>query len=110
MKAKKAKDEDIFQLSLTFKFQPTVALRQLGAGNRWCHSLEEVEEFRSFIDSSPAIIAVGQATPSRCNVFLRQTGIARMFFSPAPRRRKDTAYLRRREQSFSAHLPAAYQL
>jgi hypothetical protein len=58
-------DEDIFQLSLTFKFQPTVALRQLGAGNRWCHSLEEVEEFRSFIDSSPAIIAVRQATPSR---------------------------------------------
>ncbi len=58
-------DEDIFQLSLTFKFQPTVALRQLGAGNRWCHSLEKVEEFRSFIDSSPAIIAVGQATPSK---------------------------------------------
>lgn len=26
---------------------------------------EEVEEFRSFIDSSPAIIAVGQATPSK---------------------------------------------
>jgi hypothetical protein len=58
-------DEDIFQLSLTFKFHPTVALRQLGAGNHWCRSLEEVEEFRSFIDSSPAIIAVGHATPSK---------------------------------------------
>jgi len=57
-------DEDIFQLSLTFKFQPTVALLQLGAGNRWRRSLEEVEEFRSFIDSSPAIKAVGHATPS----------------------------------------------
>jgi len=44
-------DEDIFQLSLTFKFQPTVALLQLGAGNRWRRSLEEVEEFRSFIVS-----------------------------------------------------------
>jgi len=43
-------DEDIFQLSLTFKFQPTVALLQLGAGNRWRRSLEEVEEFRSFTD------------------------------------------------------------
>jgi hypothetical protein len=61
-------DEDIFQLSLTFKFQPTVALRQLGAGNRWCHSLEEVEEFRSFIDNSPSIIAVGQATPSKAQL------------------------------------------
>jgi len=57
-------DENIFQLSLTFKFQPTVKLRQLGEGNRWCRSLEEVEEFRSFINSSPAMIAVGHATPS----------------------------------------------
>jgi len=58
-------DEDIFQLSLTFKFQPTVTLRQLGAGNRWCRSIEEVEEFRSFIDSSPAIITAGHAKPSK---------------------------------------------
>src|SRR5262245_31541706 len=55
-------DENIFQLSLTFKFQPTVKLRQLGDGNRWCRSLEEVEEFRSFINSSPEMISVGHAT------------------------------------------------
>jgi hypothetical protein len=57
-------DEDIYHLSLTFKFQPTLALRQLGAGIRLCSSLEEVEEFHSFIESSPAMIAVGNATPS----------------------------------------------
>ena len=56
-------DEDIFQLSLRFKFQPTVALRQLGASNRWCRSLEEAEEFRSFIDHSAAFIAAGHTTP-----------------------------------------------
>jgi hypothetical protein len=57
-------DENIYYLSLTFKFQPTLALRQLGAGIRVCSSLEEVEEFRSFIESSPAMIAVGNGTPS----------------------------------------------
>ena len=37
-------NEDIFQLSLTFKFQPTMALpASLAAGNHWCRSLEEVE-------------------------------------------------------------------
>jgi hypothetical protein len=61
-------DEDIFQLSLTFKFMPTVALRQLGAGNRWCHALEEIEEFRSFIDNSPAFISVGHAAPSKAQL------------------------------------------
>ena len=45
-------DEDIFQLSLTFKFKPTIALRQLADGNRWCHSPEEIEAFRVFIKSS----------------------------------------------------------
>lgn len=50
-------DEDIFQLSLTFKFPPAEQLRQLGEGTRWCHSPEELEEFQAFINSSPALIA-----------------------------------------------------
>jgi len=57
-------DEDIFQLSLTFKFEPTAPLRQLGAGNRWCHSPEELEEFRKFIYGSPAFSAVRGEVPS----------------------------------------------
>jgi hypothetical protein len=48
-------DDGIFQLSLTFKFQSAESLRQLGEGNRWCHSPGEVEEFQSFISGMPAL-------------------------------------------------------
>ena len=57
-------DEDIFQLSLTFKFPPTGSLRQLGDGNRWCRSPEEIQEFRAFIYGSLAFRAVGQDAPT----------------------------------------------
>ena len=58
------KDEDIFQLSLTFKFPPTESLRQLGDGNRWCQSPEEIKDFRAFIYGSLAFKAVGQDAPT----------------------------------------------
>jgi hypothetical protein len=53
-------DHTIMQLSLTFKFAPTDALRELTNGNRWCHSPDNLEEFRTFILSSPAFATVGQ--------------------------------------------------
>src|SRR5262245_16535664 len=34
--AKDAADEEPWQLRLTFHFEPSGALRRLGAGNRWC--------------------------------------------------------------------------
>src|SRR5437879_13288813 len=40
-------DEDIRQLSLTFKFKPTESLRKLADGNRWCRSPDENSECRS---------------------------------------------------------------
>jgi hypothetical protein len=52
-------DEDVFQLSLTFRFQPTAALRQFGSGDRWCQSLDEIEGLRAFVYSSAPFIAVG---------------------------------------------------
>jgi hypothetical protein len=57
-------DEDIFQLSLTFKFKPTELLQQLGMGNRWCHSPRELEKFRKFIYGSSALMAIAQIPPS----------------------------------------------
>lgn len=50
-------DDAISQLSLTFKYRETAALRVIGEGNRWCESLENVGEFRKFINESPALIA-----------------------------------------------------
>jgi hypothetical protein len=57
-------DEDIFQLSLTFKFVPTMELRQLASGNRWCSSRDEIEEFRHFINHSAPFLAANQQVAS----------------------------------------------
>ena len=53
-------DDDIFQLALTFRFQPTDPLRQSGAGNHWCHSPADLEDFRAFIFGSAPFLAVGR--------------------------------------------------
>jgi hypothetical protein len=45
-----------------------IAIGGIGEDDSWCRSLEGVEEFRSFIDSSPSIIAVGRATPSKAQL------------------------------------------
>jgi hypothetical protein len=67
-------DEDIRQLALTFKFTPSEALRKLASGNRWCHSPDEVSEFRSFIESSPAYKAVATAKPSEVTLEFQVSG------------------------------------
>ncbi len=51
-------DDDIWQLSLTFSFNPTDLLAEIGSGNRWCHSLDELANFRSFILDSIALAKV----------------------------------------------------
>ncbi len=61
-------DEDIRQLSLTFQFNLTAALQQIAEGNRWCHSPDELEAFRTFILDSPVFHAVAKSKPNR--VFL----------------------------------------
>lgn len=56
-------DDDITQLSLTFKFDPVEVLQQLGRGNRWCANLEEVESFRHFILESSAYTTAAAMQP-----------------------------------------------
>lgn len=51
-------DESIWQLSLTFKFQPTDALLRLEPGNKWCESTLDVEAFHAYIRSTPAFQSV----------------------------------------------------
>lgn len=52
-----AEDEDIRQLSLTFAFDADDELRALGNGDRWCHSLLELPEFRESVRRSAAFTA-----------------------------------------------------
>ena len=55
-------DDDIRQLSLTFQFKPTKALRELGEGNRWCDSPADVESFRKFIHTSKVFMTLSQTS------------------------------------------------
>jgi hypothetical protein len=47
-------DDDIWQLSLTFEFEPDNELRALSGGNKWCGSLPELPEFREYVHRSAA--------------------------------------------------------
>jgi hypothetical protein len=67
-------DEEIRQLSLTFKFKPSDSLRKLADGNRWCHVPDEIREFRSFIESSAAYKAVAKAKPAAVTLELQVAG------------------------------------
>ena len=67
-------DEDIRQLSLTFKFKPSDSLRKLANGNRWCHSPDEISQFQSFVESSAAYKAVAKAKPAEVTLELQVAG------------------------------------
>ena len=69
-----AEDENIRQLSLTFAFKQTDALRKIVEGNRWCHSPMEIAEFRAFILASAVFSAVSQLTPKRVFLELEVAG------------------------------------
>ena len=57
--AEGAEDDDIWQLALNFEFAPTGQLRALGSGNKWCHSLQELQQFRDDVLGSVAFKACG---------------------------------------------------
>ena len=49
-----AEDDDIWQLSLSFEFEPNDELRALGSGSKWCHALPELPQFREYVHRSGA--------------------------------------------------------
>lgn len=50
-------DEDIWQLEIRFELEPTDKLRVLGMDNRWCSSLQELQEFRDYVLTSQPVRA-----------------------------------------------------
>ncbi len=50
-------DDDIWQLELNFAFEPTDSLRALGRDGRWCHSLQQLYEFRNYVLTSAPFTA-----------------------------------------------------
>lgn len=61
-------DEDIWQLSLTFKFDPTPELRDIGRGNRWCPTPNDLTEFESFIRASKAYQTLAPAAAKTMDI------------------------------------------
>jgi hypothetical protein len=47
-------DDFIGQLSLTLKYVPSLELRNISPGNRWCHHLDEIADFVVFIENCEA--------------------------------------------------------
>ena len=61
-----AEDENIRQLSLTFKFAATEALRAIGSGDKWCPNPRPrgVDYFEGFVRNSAAYRAVSELQPA----------------------------------------------
>jgi hypothetical protein len=53
----------IWQLSLSFHFDPTDELRALEDGNRWCESLDALPSFEEFLTDHPAVAQVANHVP-----------------------------------------------
>ena len=60
-----ADEDEPYQLSLTFHFEPSAALRRIGDGNRWCGEPKGVAKFRKFIEGSAAYRAVAAEKPKK---------------------------------------------
>ena len=67
-------DDDIWQLHLTFRFEPTAELQALGAGNRWCQSPDELDEFTRFVVAHPAKVAVENRSDASVELLYEQAG------------------------------------
>ena len=60
-------DDNIWQLSLTFKFAPNDALRAFGRGNKWCPRPRPraVDYFEGFVRQSQAYQAVAEVESNK---------------------------------------------
>jgi hypothetical protein len=71
-----AEDDDIWQLSLSFKFPPSEALKALGSGNKWCHEIRRraVDYFEGYIKNSDAYRAVTALDPLKTDLIYFNAG------------------------------------
>jgi hypothetical protein len=66
-------DEEPRQLSLTFRFDPSVVPKGLKNGNKWCESPDRLKSFRRFVTGSRALQGVGQLSPTRVELRYERT-------------------------------------
>jgi hypothetical protein len=62
-------DEEVMsQLGLTFHFPPTDAMQALGAQNRWCESVEDVDDLLAFITRSVPYVTLKDQRATRVEI------------------------------------------
>lgn len=57
-------DSDIWQLSLSLKFDATDSLLDLDSESEWCSSLQQLDEFEEYIYKSAAFQDLSQSKPN----------------------------------------------
>ena len=67
-------DEDILQLTLTFRFALTEELNPLTCGNRWCMSRTGLEDVRHFILTSAPYTSVDKKLPLSVDLYYGVAG------------------------------------
>lgn len=67
-------DDAIWQLRLAFAFPPSDLLRAIGKGDRWCPSPAEIGDFAGFIESHPALAAVGGRSDAKITLHYERAG------------------------------------
>ena len=58
-------DNNIRHLSLRFEYLPTRELRAMGAGNAWCQSPDQLEDFVTYVTTSRTYQALEQVEAKR---------------------------------------------
>lgn len=64
--------DEPYQLRLTMHFEPTQALRQLGRGDKWCHSPDELQAIKQFAESSTPFRMLAATQPAHLELYFEQ--------------------------------------
>lgn len=67
-------DDALWQLRLTLHYPPSEVTAAVGAGERWCENMSDVADFRTFIQTTPAMALAAAADPDRVELTLDPAG------------------------------------
>ena len=69
-----AADDEIYQLQLAFFYIPTEEFRHYGKKNHWCATPDQLEEFQSFIHTSPPFLSMQSIQPVTIKLTMEISG------------------------------------
>jgi hypothetical protein len=67
-------DDAIWQLHVTYRFEPRQDLQALGQGDRWSSDFGSLDEFVDFVRSTPVYAAIGARRADDVSVYFECAG------------------------------------